>query len=96
MLDSVRLQRRQSEIRQTLSSLVGKSDASEDEIRQMETLDGEYRTNEVRYRAALTAEDSERREAGRTWRRAATASSRSWSAGSSCGRWRWRSTRAAP
>lgn len=64
MLDSVRLQRRQSEIRQTLSELVGKTDASEDEIRQMETLDGEYRNNEVRYRAALTAEDTERREAG--------------------------------
>lgn len=64
MLDSVRLQRRQSEIRQTLSSLVGKSDASEDELRQMETLDGEYRQNEIKYRAALTAEDTERREAG--------------------------------
>lgn len=64
MLDSVKIARRQSEIRQTLSALVGKPDPTEDETRQMETLDGEYRQNEVRYRAALTAEDTERREAG--------------------------------
>src|SRR3546814_16577015 len=30
----------------------------------METLDAEYRQNEVRYRAALIAEDTERRDAG--------------------------------
>ena len=76
MLDSVRLQRRQSEIRQTLSSLVGKSDASEDELRQMEALDGEYRQNEIKYRAALTAEDTERREAGADLE---TRSGREWS-----------------
>ena len=64
MLDSVKINRRQSEIRQALAGLVGKSDASADEIRQMETLDAEYRTNETRYRAALIAEDTERREAG--------------------------------
>ncbi|MDP5307579.1 phage major capsid protein [Paracoccus spongiarum] len=64
MLDSVKIQRRQSEIRQTLSELVGKPELSEDETRSMETLDAEYRQNETRYRAALTAEDSERREAG--------------------------------
>lgn len=64
MLDSVKLQRRQSEIRQALSGLVAKDQPTEDEIRSMETLDGEYRTNETRYRAALVAEDSERRAAG--------------------------------
>lgn len=63
MLDSVRLQRRQSEIRQSLSELVGKPELSEDETRSMETLDAEYRANEVKYRAALIAEDTERREA---------------------------------
>lgn len=63
MLDSVKIQRRQSEIRQTLSELVGKETPTADETRNMETLDAEYRANEVRYRAALTAEDSERREA---------------------------------
>lgn len=64
MLDSVKIARRQSEIRQQLASLVGKDTPTEDETRQMENLDGEYRTNETRYRAALTAEDAERREAG--------------------------------
>jgi HK97 family phage major capsid protein len=64
MLESTKIQRRQSEIRQTLSALVGKSDATEDETRQMESLDGEYRQNEIRFRAALVAEDTERREAG--------------------------------
>lgn len=64
MLNSVKIQRKQSEIRQTLAGLVGKENASEDEIRQIETLDAEYRNNETRYRAALIAEDSERREAG--------------------------------
>ena len=64
MLDSVKIARRQSEIRQALSGLVGKSDATADEIRSMETMDTEYRQNETRYRAALIAEDTERREAG--------------------------------
>ncbi|WP_112873185.1 phage major capsid protein [Paracoccus endophyticus] len=64
MLDSVKIARRQSEIRQQLATLVGKESPTEDETRSMETLDGEYRTNETRYRAALTAEDTERREAG--------------------------------
>lgn len=65
MLESVKIQRRQSEIRQALAALVGKTDAGPDEVRQMETLDAEYRQNETRYRAALIAEDGERREAGR-------------------------------
>lgn len=64
MLDSVKIQRRQSEIRQNLAELVGKETPSVDETHAMQTLDAEYRSNEIRYRAALTAEDSERREAG--------------------------------
>lgn len=64
MLESVKIQRRQSEIRQSLSELAGKAEPSAEEIRSMENLDAEYRTNETRYRAALTAEDGERREAG--------------------------------
>jgi HK97 family phage major capsid protein len=63
MLDSVKIARRQSEIRQQLAGLVGKTDAGQDELRSMETLDAEYRANETRYRAALIAEDTERREA---------------------------------
>ena len=64
MLDSVKIARRQSEIRQALSALVGKANPTEDETRSMEGLDAEYRTNETRYRAALVAEDTERRDAG--------------------------------
>lgn len=64
MLDSVKIARRQSEIRQSLAELVGKTTPTEDETRSMEALDAEYRTNETRYRAALVAEDQERREAG--------------------------------
>lgn len=64
MLDSVKIARRQSEIRQALAELVGKETPSDDETRSMASLDAEYRTNETRYRAALTAEDTERRAAG--------------------------------
>lgn len=64
MLTSVKLARRQSEIRQQLSELAAKPEPTEDETRSMETLDREYRSNETRYRAALIAEDTERREAG--------------------------------
>lgn len=63
MLESVKITRRQSEIRQSLAGLVGKEKPTEDETRSMESLDGEYRQNEVRYRASLIAEDGERREA---------------------------------
>lgn len=64
MLDSVKISKRQSEIRQSLSGLAGKPTPTEDEIRQMGDLDREYSTNETRYRAALIAEDTERRAAG--------------------------------
>ncbi len=64
MLDSVKIARRQSEIRQSLAELAGKENPSEDEVRNMDELDREYRSNETRYRAALIAEDTERRDAG--------------------------------
>jgi HK97 family phage major capsid protein len=64
MLESHKISRRQSEIRQTLAELAGKETPSEDETRSMDTLDKEYRVNETRFRAAIIAEDSERREAG--------------------------------
>ena len=65
MLKSVKLQSRQSEIRQRLSDLIDKADRSDEETREIESLDGEYKKNEVEYRAALVIEDEERREAGR-------------------------------
>ena len=64
MLDSVKITRRQSEIRQALAGLVAKSDATADELRNIEAMDLEFRGNETRYRAALICEDTERREAG--------------------------------
>tara|TARA_E500000305_G_C4029093_1_gene243672 strand:+ start:6004 stop:7242 length:1239 start_codon:yes stop_codon:yes gene_type:complete len=63
MLESVKLQKRQSEIRQTLAELAAKESPNETEIRSMGDLDKEYQTNETRYRAALIAEDDERRDA---------------------------------
>ncbi len=64
MLNSTKIMRRQSEIRQSLAELVGKDNPTEDETRSMGELDTEFRSNETRYRAALIAEDDERREAG--------------------------------
>ncbi|KIZ33264.1 hypothetical protein OO17_28635, partial [Rhodopseudomonas palustris] len=64
MLTSVKIQKRQSEIRQSLAALVGKTQPTEDETRSMSTLDTEYQGNEARYRASLIVEDTERREAG--------------------------------
>lgn len=64
MLESTRIQRRQSEIREELSGLASTEQPSDDQVQRMNTLDGEYRTNESRLRAALVAEDTERRQAG--------------------------------
>ncbi|MDO9638121.1 MAG: phage major capsid protein [Pseudotabrizicola sp.] len=64
MLESVKITRRQSEIRQALAGLVGKEKPTEDEVRSIEAMDLEFRQNETRYRAALICEDTERREAG--------------------------------
>lgn len=63
MLESVKIQRRQSEIRQALAGLVGKESPEENEVRQIEALDAEFQRNETRLRGALIAEDQERREA---------------------------------
>ena len=64
MLISAKIMKRQSEIRQSLAELAGKETPSDDETRSMETLDGEYSSNETRYRAALISEDTERRQGG--------------------------------
>jgi len=64
MLESVKITRRQSEIRQKLANLSGKEKPTEDETKEMDALDKEYQTNEVRFRAALVAENTERRAAG--------------------------------
>jgi HK97 family phage major capsid protein len=59
----VKIQKRQSELRQQLAAIAGKDNPDENEIRSMADLDKEYATNEQRYRAALIAEDTERRDA---------------------------------
>jgi len=63
MLESTKIQRRQSEVRQELSELASTEQPSDDQVQRMNTLDGEYRSNESRLRAALVAEDTERRQA---------------------------------
>ncbi len=64
MLASIKITRRQSEIRQALAGLIGKEKPTDDEVRNIEALDAEFRSNETRYRGALITEDTERREAG--------------------------------
>ncbi|SLN10747.1 phage major capsid protein [Pseudooctadecabacter jejudonensis] len=63
MLDSVKIQTRQSTIRQELSALVGKAVPDADETRSIDDLSAEYETNEKRFRAALISEDTQRQEA---------------------------------
>ena len=63
MLQSAQIQRRQSEIRQKMAELAANDSPAENETREMDSLDKEYRANESRYRAALVAEDEERRDA---------------------------------
>lgn len=65
MLQSAKIQSRQSEIRETIAELSAKANPTADEIRQMDDLSTEYRSNETRYRAALVAEDIERRDASK-------------------------------
>ena len=64
MLESKKIELRRSEIRQELATLAAKDAPSDDEVRRIGELDAEYRTLEARYRAALIAEEEERREAG--------------------------------
>lgn len=63
MLLSQTIQRRQSEIRQQLATLAGIENPADEQRSQLAALDGEYTTNEQRYRAALISEDTERRAA---------------------------------
>ncbi|SEP61932.1 phage major capsid protein [Thalassovita taeanensis] len=64
MLTSKKLELRRSEIRQSLAELANIETPSEDEVRKMGQLDSEYRAKESQFRAALVAEDEERKEAG--------------------------------
>jgi HK97 family phage major capsid protein len=63
MLESVKIQKRQSEVRQQLAVLAGKEKPSDDEVRSMSEMDKEYGVLEQRFRAALIGEDQARKEA---------------------------------
>jgi HK97 family phage major capsid protein len=63
MLESVKIQKRQSEVRQQLAALAGKDKPDETELRTMSEMDKEYGVLEQRYRAALIGEDQERTKA---------------------------------
>lgn len=63
MLDSIKIQTRQSKIREDLSGLVGKTSPDAEETRSIDDLSAEYEVNEKRYRAALISEDEQRQEA---------------------------------
>ncbi|MEQ9260936.1 MAG: phage major capsid protein [Roseovarius sp.] len=65
MLESVKIQKRQSTIREELAKLVGKENPDDNETRSIDDLSVEYETNEKRYRAALISEDEERSVAGK-------------------------------
>src|SRR5262249_9574529 len=54
----------QSELRQQLAALAGVEKPNDEQLGQMADLDKRYGHNETRYRAALIAEDTERRSAG--------------------------------
>lgn len=63
MLESVKIMSRQSEIRSANAELAAIGAPSDEQIAKMDELTREYRSNETRYRAALVAEDEERRAA---------------------------------
>ena len=63
MLDSIKIQTRQSKIREELSALVGKASPDAEETRSIDDLSAQYETNEKRFRAALITEDTQRQEA---------------------------------
>lgn len=63
MLESMKIQRRQSEIRQQLAELAGAESLTDETRSKMDALDQEYRDGERKFRAALIAENEEREEA---------------------------------
>jgi HK97 family phage major capsid protein len=63
MLDSVKVARRQSEIRQALAEMAGQETLTDETRAKMDMLDREYQDNERRYRAHLIAEAEEREKA---------------------------------
>lgn len=65
MLQSTTIQKRQSEVRERLAVLSGTAELTDEQRNELRSLDGEYQDNELKYRAALIAEDQEREKAGK-------------------------------
>lgn len=65
MLQSAKIQTRQSEIRQQMAEFASAEQLTTEQRSQMTALETEYANNEGKYRAALISEDTERREAGK-------------------------------
>lgn len=63
MLDSVKIQRRQSEIRQALAEMAGQETLTDETRSKMDAMDSEYQDNERKFRAALINENEEREKA---------------------------------
>lgn len=63
MLESVKIQRRQSEIRSALAELAGAETLTDETRFKIDDLDREYGDNERRFRAALIGENEEREQA---------------------------------
>ena len=63
MLESAKVQRRQSEIRQALAELAGAETLTDETRSKIDELDREFQDNERRFRAALVAESEEREAA---------------------------------
>ena len=63
MLDSVKVAKRQSEIRQQLAEMAGAESLTEETRSKIDALDQEYQDGERKYRAALISEDEQREQA---------------------------------
>lgn len=63
MLDSVKVARRQSEIRQALAEMAGAETLTDETRAKIDALDREYQDGERKYRAALIVETEEREKA---------------------------------
>jgi HK97 family phage major capsid protein len=64
MLESVKIAKRQSQIRQSLAELAGAETLNDEQRSKIDDLDRQYQDNERKFRAALISEDTERRDAG--------------------------------
>lgn len=65
MLESTRIQTRQSEIREKMATLQVAENLTNEQRSEINTLGTEYRDNEARFRASLITEDEQREQAGK-------------------------------